>query len=167
MNSRFIKDLAIPNIFTSFCMVYSKDFLVIMIIITILMVIIILLIYLSWSLEMQVTNGIVSMKWSKKKQLELANYIFPCCFALAPSSPLLTGFGVHSLLAGLLCQLASMEEVSFWEYAHSEISSWEFLKIGISLGPYNFYVAQIFPLYSLEHMSSSTTSAISLFDCLG
>ena len=118
-------------------------------------------------MEIQVTNGIESMKWTKKKQLELADYIFPYCIALAPSSPLLTGFGVHSLLAGLLCQLASMEEVSSREYAHSEISSWKFLKIDVSLGPYDFYVAQIFPLYSLEHMSSPTTSAVMLFDCLG
>ena len=161
-----MKNLAMQKIFTCFCMVYSNDFLVIMIIVTILMMIIISVTYLSWSVEIQVTNGIEFMKWTKKKQLELADYIFPYCIALAPSSPLLTGLGVHSLLAGLLCQLASMEEVSSREYAYSEISSWKFLKIGVSLGPYDFYVAQIFPLYSLEHMSIPTTSAVMLFDCL-
>ena len=63
---------------------------------------------------MLVTNVIESMKWSESKQL--AGYIFACCIALAPSSPLLAGFGVQSLLAVSLCQLASTEDGNSWEY---------------------------------------------------
>lgn len=45
-----------------------------------------------------------------------ARYIFACYIAVAPSLHLLAGFVVHSLLAVLVCQLASRKEGSSWEY---------------------------------------------------
>ena len=69
------------------------------------------------------TNVIQSMKSSESKQL--AGYIFTCCLALAPSSPLLAVFAVQSLLAVSLCQLLSTEETSSWKYS----CAWYHLRI--------------------------------------
>ena len=60
--------------------------------------------YLCWLVEIVVTV-INCMKQSKNKQLSF--YIFARCVALGLSLPLLAGFVVQSLLAMLLCQLAS------------------------------------------------------------
>ena len=61
--------------------------------------------YLCWLVEIVVTNVINCMKQSKNKQLSF--YIFARCVAPGLSLPLLAGFVVQSLLAMLLCQLAS------------------------------------------------------------
>ena len=66
-----------------------------------------LAVYLCWLVKIVVTNVINCMKRSKSKQLSF--YIFVRCVALGLSLPLLAGFVVQSLLAMLLCQLASTE----------------------------------------------------------
>ena len=71
--------------------------------------------YLSRSVEIMFINVTESMKQSERKQL--AGFIFACCIALAPTSPLLAGFVVQSLLAVLLCQLVSTEEINSWNTA--------------------------------------------------
>ena len=63
--------------------------------------------YLSWSVDILVTNVTKPMKWSKNKQL--AGDIFAYCIALTLSLSLLAGFAIQSLLAVYLCRLASTE----------------------------------------------------------
>ena len=64
------------------------------------------------SMEILVANIVESMKWSDIKQL--AAYTLVRSIALVPSLALLTVFAVQSLLAYLLCTLASTEEESHW-----------------------------------------------------
>ena len=83
--------------------------------------------YLSWLAEILVTNFVEPMNWSKSKQMD--GYIFTGCIELVPNLPLWAGFWVHSLLAVLLCQLASREEGSSWEYS----CAWHQLKTLINI----------------------------------
>ena len=89
--------------------------------------------YLCWLVEIVVTNVINCMKQSKNKQLSF--YIFAHCVAPGLSLPLLAGFVVQSLLAMLLCQLASNDGEVLRNMA----------VLGTSLGPFaNIWVCDTF-----------------------
>ena len=119
--------------------------------------------YLSRSME---TNVIESRKWRERK--ELAGYIFACCIALVPSSPLLVDFAVQSLLAVSLCQLASTEGGSSWEYGHA----WHQPRIlRKNLGRRSWrrllMLLDIFLSFTLPHCTLLNTCSVRLLDCLG
>ena len=127
--------------------------------------------YLSRPVEIMVINATESMKQSESKQL--AGFIFTCCISLGPTSPLLAGFTVQSLLAVLLCQLVSTEEVNSWNAAVLGTSSGPYAKIWVGeaegtthVSWYHIHVFQIAPLYSFEHVPIQKTYTVKLLDCL-
>ena len=68
--------------------------------------------YIVWSVDILVANIVEHMKLSKSEQVDA--YSLASCTVLVPSLPLLTDLVVQSLLAYLLCRLASTEEGSHW-----------------------------------------------------
>ena len=69
-----------------------------------------------WSVEKILTNIFqFYVRWSEIKQL--ATYILACVLHWCLACLFLAAFAVRSLLAVLLCQAATNEESSSWEYS--------------------------------------------------
>ena len=128
--------------------------------------------YLSWSVEILVTNVIETMRWSESKQL--AGYIFGRCIAPAPILSLLTGFCGTEPIGSVTMLVSKYRGGVLGNMAVLNTSSGPYANIWVGeaegatdVSWYYLHVDGIAPLFSFEHVPSQITDAVRLLGCLG